>query len=102
LNQLVEFYEIWYGGNSIQRDLDVIIFNPIDSIILELLRFKFVRVALLKGGFGLCSTVTMATRFFSAVNSSKLSYIELNCVKVGSLKFVSMILGSGTLNKLLV
>jgi hypothetical protein len=42
-NRLVEFHEIWYGGNVIQGDLDAIIFNPIASIILKLLRFKFVR-----------------------------------------------------------
>jgi hypothetical protein len=41
LNRLVYFHEIWYGGNAIQEDLDAIIFNPIDSIILQLLRFKF-------------------------------------------------------------
>jgi hypothetical protein len=41
------------GGDAIQGDLDAIIFNPIASIILQLLRFKFVRYALLKGGFGL-------------------------------------------------
>jgi hypothetical protein len=26
---LVEFHEIWYGGNAIQGDLDAVIFNPI-------------------------------------------------------------------------
>jgi hypothetical protein len=31
-----------YGGNAVQGDLDAIIFNPIASIILKLLRFKFV------------------------------------------------------------
>jgi hypothetical protein len=40
---LVDFYEIWYGGNAIQADLDAIIFNPIALIILKLLRFKVVR-----------------------------------------------------------
>jgi hypothetical protein len=39
---LVDFHEIWYGGNAIQGDLDAIIFNPIASIILKLLNFKVV------------------------------------------------------------
>jgi hypothetical protein len=39
----VEFNEIRYGGNAIQGDLDAVIFNPIASIILKLLRFKVVR-----------------------------------------------------------
>jgi hypothetical protein len=43
LSVLVNFHEIWYGSNAIQGDLDAIIFNPIASIILKLLRFKFVR-----------------------------------------------------------
>jgi hypothetical protein len=43
LNRLVEFNEIWYGGNAIQGDLDAIIYNPIASIILKLLRFGVVR-----------------------------------------------------------
>jgi hypothetical protein len=28
LNCLVDFHEIWYGGNAIQGDLNAIIFNP--------------------------------------------------------------------------
>jgi uncharacterized membrane protein len=32
---LVEFHKIWYGGNAIQGDLDVIIFNPIASVEVE-------------------------------------------------------------------
>jgi hypothetical protein len=43
LNCLVELYEISYEGNAIQGDLDAIIFNPIASIMLKLLRFKVVR-----------------------------------------------------------
>jgi hypothetical protein len=50
---LGRFHEIWYGDNAIQGDLDAIIFNPIASIILKLLRFKVVRQALLNCGFGL-------------------------------------------------
>jgi hypothetical protein len=53
LNRLVEFHEIWYGGNAIHGDLDAIVFNLVDSMILKLLSFKFVRRALLNGGFGL-------------------------------------------------
>jgi hypothetical protein len=43
MNRLVDFHEIWYGGNAVQRDLDTIIFNPIATLILKLLRFRFVR-----------------------------------------------------------
>jgi hypothetical protein len=40
---LAEFHEIWCGRNAIQGDFDAIIFNPIASTILKLLRFKEVR-----------------------------------------------------------
>jgi hypothetical protein len=43
LNRVVDFNEIWYRGNEIQADLDAIIFNPIASIILKLLRLNVVR-----------------------------------------------------------
>jgi hypothetical protein len=46
LNHLVEFHDFWYGGEAIQGDFDIIAFNLISSIILKLLRFKFVRSAL--------------------------------------------------------
>jgi hypothetical protein len=39
---LVDFHEIWLGGNAIQGDLDAVIFSPIPSTILKWLRFKFV------------------------------------------------------------
>jgi hypothetical protein len=39
---LDRFHEIWYRGDAIQGDLDAMIFNPIASIILKLLRFKVV------------------------------------------------------------
>jgi hypothetical protein len=39
---LVDFNEIWYGGNAIKGDLDAINFNPISSTVLKWLRFKFV------------------------------------------------------------
>jgi hypothetical protein len=39
---LDRFHEIWCGCNVIQGDLNVIIFNPIASVILELLRSKVV------------------------------------------------------------
>jgi hypothetical protein len=42
LNRLEDFHETWYGGNAIQGDLDALIFSSIDSIVLKLLRFKFV------------------------------------------------------------
>jgi hypothetical protein len=37
---LVDFHEIWYGGNAIQGGLNAIIFNPMASTILKWLRFK--------------------------------------------------------------
>jgi hypothetical protein len=43
LNQLVDFYEIWYACEAIQGDFDEIICNPIVSTIFEWLRFRFVR-----------------------------------------------------------
>jgi hypothetical protein len=42
-DRLVDFHEIWCGGNAFKGDLSAIIFNPIASIILKLLRFKAVR-----------------------------------------------------------
>jgi hypothetical protein len=39
---LVDFHEVWYGGNDIQGDLDAIIFNPISSTFLKWLKFKTV------------------------------------------------------------
>jgi hypothetical protein len=53
LNRVIEFHEIWYGCNAIQGDVFKIIFNPIASIILKLLRLKVVRWALLNCGFRL-------------------------------------------------
>jgi hypothetical protein len=42
---LVEFHELWYGGNAIERDLEAIIFNPMASFhfILKLMSLKVVR-----------------------------------------------------------
>jgi hypothetical protein len=40
---LVDFLDIWYGGNAIQVDLEAIIFNPISLTILKWLRFTVVR-----------------------------------------------------------
>jgi hypothetical protein len=50
---LADFHEIWYRGYAIQGGLDAIIFKPIASIILKLLRFRIVRQALLYCGFRL-------------------------------------------------
>jgi hypothetical protein len=44
--------------------------------------------------------VTMATKLFTAVNSVKLSYIELNEVKVSSLILSSIKSNASTSNKL--
>jgi hypothetical protein len=52
MNHMVEFYEIWYGGDAVKRDPNAIIFNPMSSIILQLLRFTFVGLALVNCGFG--------------------------------------------------
>jgi hypothetical protein len=43
VNRLVDFHVVWYGGNAIREDLDTIIFNPIASMILRLLRFRIVK-----------------------------------------------------------
>jgi hypothetical protein len=40
---MVDFHEIWYGINYIQGDLNSIIFNPIASVILKILKFRVVR-----------------------------------------------------------
>jgi hypothetical protein len=42
-DRLVDFHDIWYGGNDIQDDLDSILFKPIASIILKILSLKVVR-----------------------------------------------------------
>jgi hypothetical protein len=60
----------WFIHIAIQGDLDPAIFNAIASNILKLLRFKFVRWALLNCGFWLCSTVTMATKLFILGNNA--------------------------------
>jgi hypothetical protein len=100
LNHLVEFHEIWYGGNAIHGDLDAIIFNPIASINLKLLRFKVVTLALLNFGFRLFMYHgNHETMLFTAINSVKLSQIEFNEVKVSSLKLICIKLGSSTSNK---
>jgi hypothetical protein len=53
LDQVVDFYEIWYVCDAIQGDLDAIIFNPIAPAILKWLRFEFVRWALVISGLWL-------------------------------------------------
>jgi hypothetical protein len=56
--------EILYGVDAVVGDFVVTTFNPIASIILKWLRFKFVRwmhylhlSALLRNALGLCSIV---------------------------------------------
>jgi hypothetical protein len=46
--------------------------------------------------------ITMETKLFTAVHSVKLIQIELNAVKVSSLKLISIKLGPSTSKKLLV
>jgi hypothetical protein len=43
---LVDFHEIWQGGDAIQGNLGAIIFNPIASANLKRLRLKFQTVSL--------------------------------------------------------
>jgi hypothetical protein len=46
-------YEIWYGGNAIQGDLDAINFNSTASTILKWLRFKFQNFSLAQQWHGI-------------------------------------------------
>jgi hypothetical protein len=39
---LVDFHDIWYGGDAIQGDFDAIIFTPISSTVLKWLTFRVV------------------------------------------------------------
>jgi hypothetical protein len=39
--KLVDFHDIWWGGDAIQGNLDAVTFNPIGSTISKWLRFKF-------------------------------------------------------------
>jgi hypothetical protein len=54
LNRWVDFHEIWYSCSAIQGDFEAVIFNPISSNILKLLRFKVVSW---RHDFKPCSTV---------------------------------------------
>jgi hypothetical protein len=40
LNQLVDFYEIQYGGHAIEGDLDAVLFNPVPLTIPNWRTFK--------------------------------------------------------------
>jgi hypothetical protein len=73
---LVDFHEIWYGGNVIQGDLLAVIFNPISSITLKRFGFKVVRGALLNCGFGLFMFLGNLGK--QVVYCSKFGQIELN------------------------
>jgi hypothetical protein len=53
LNYLVDFHEFWQRGDSIQGDLDAIIFNPIASTIFNWLMFKFQIFSLSQQWFGI-------------------------------------------------
>jgi hypothetical protein len=72
---LIEFYEIWYGGDAIHGDLDAVILNPVSSTILKLLRFKFVRRALQNCRFELF--IFHGNHGNQAVYCSKLEEIKL-------------------------
>jgi hypothetical protein len=37
---VVDFNEIWYGGNAIKMDINAIIFNPISSATLKMAEFQ--------------------------------------------------------------
>jgi hypothetical protein len=43
VNQLVDFYEIQYGGHAIEGDLDAVLFNPVSSTIPKWRTFKLLR-----------------------------------------------------------
>jgi hypothetical protein len=43
LNRLVDLYEILYGDDDIEDDLDSILFNPVASTISKWLTFKLLR-----------------------------------------------------------
>jgi hypothetical protein len=43
LNQLVDFYEIQYGGHAIEGDLDAVLFNAVPSTIPKWRTFKLLK-----------------------------------------------------------
>jgi hypothetical protein len=43
LNQLVDFYEIQYGGHAIEGDLVAVLFNSVPSTIPKWRKFKLLR-----------------------------------------------------------
>jgi hypothetical protein len=43
LNQLIDFYEIQYGGHAIEGDLDAVLYNPLISTIPKWQTFKLLR-----------------------------------------------------------
>jgi hypothetical protein len=43
LNQLIDFYEIQYGGHAIEGDLDAVLFNPVPSTIPKWQTFELLR-----------------------------------------------------------
>jgi hypothetical protein len=50
---LVDFHEIWFGGDAIQRNFDAVTFNPIASTISKWLSFKFQMFSLAQQWFGI-------------------------------------------------
>jgi hypothetical protein len=52
LNRVVDLDEIFYGGDSIEDDLDPMLFNPVASTISKWWMFKFLRWAQLLNRFG--------------------------------------------------
>jgi hypothetical protein len=85
------------------KGTDVLIFNPIASKILKLLRLKFLRRALLNCGFVLFMFHgDHDTNKFTVANLVKLRLLDLNQVEVSSLKLSSIKLGSSTSNKRLI
>jgi hypothetical protein len=59
---LVDFHDIWWGGDAIQGHLDAIIFNPIASTTLKWLRFKFEIFSLAQRWFGIRNRGTYFTK----------------------------------------
>jgi hypothetical protein len=62
LNRLVDFHEIWWGGDVIQGNLGVIIFNPVASTTLKWLRFKVNIFSLAQQWFSIGNQVMYFTK----------------------------------------
>jgi hypothetical protein len=71
---LVDYHEIWYGGNVIQGDLNAIIFSPLASTLLKWLRFKFKIFGPAQQWFGIGNQ----GMYFTKGSEIMLNYIKLD------------------------